>query len=110
MKFSIVFLYFCQIVCFINLQAFGIGKNKVKQVIKDIYPKARYRIFRNLNQELKENNKKDFRGRMLMYLSAFTDNFYITSSDQNLNLLSMLYDEIIITMLTDFFKKIITRN
>lgn len=63
-----------------------------------MHAKARYRIFRNLSQELKESNKKDFRERMLMYLSAFRDNFYIISSDQNLNLLSLLYDEIIITM------------
>lgn len=63
-----------------------------------MYAKARYRIFRNLSQELKESNKKDFRERMLIYLSAFRDNFYIISSDQNLNLLSLLYDEIIITM------------
>lgn len=70
-----------------------------------MHAKARYRIFRNLSQELKESNKKDFRERMLMYLSAFRDNFYIISSDQNLNLLSLLYDEIIITMNAHWFFK-----
>lgn len=40
-----------------------------------MYAKTRYRIFRNLRQELKESNKEDFQGRMLMI-----EHFYLFSS------------------------------